>query len=215
MSDVANEFKTAVAEALDRRRAAMTETIRVVRHLRENVLENRARSMAIPMFYAQWEGYIREVFQLYVEHLEACGLPQRNFRKHLLAYAWRTSFNKLKGELSLERQVELIERFMNVRDAPLVFAKTEREIDTKSNLLFAQFQHLCSCLCLDSSQVAGHKQKLDALVHRRNNIAHGGRESRFDEQEIEDAHTLVLDLMSAVETMLQGAVDFRRYEDVG
>ena len=56
-------------------------------------------------------------------------------------------------------------------------------------------------------------KKLDALVNRRNNIAHGGREQKLEDSDIDDYRTLVLTLMESLEKMLERAVQsasFRR-----
>ena len=56
-------------------------------------------------------------------------------------------------------------------------------------------------------------RKLDALVNRRNNIAHGGREQALDDSDIEDNRSLVRDLMEALERVLEMAIQsasFRR-----
>jgi hypothetical protein len=205
------EVKEAIADSLDRRRTALTETSRVVTNLRDNVLQARACAMAVPMVYAVWEGYTKEVLQLYIEHLEGRSLKQREVKPAILAYAWTNSFKKLSGELTLERKVELIERFLASLTETLRFEKAQHEVDTKANLFFSVLEGLASCLCLDIDNMKPHEKKLDALVNRRNNIAHGGREQKLDETDVEEYIELVVALMGALETVLVDAVDGGHY----
>jgi len=61
-------------------------------------------------------------------------------------------------------------------------------------------------------------RKLDALVARRNNIAHGGREQKIEDSDIEEYRALVLGLMTSLEVVLHSAVEsvsFRRTTAVG
>ena len=204
-------FKEGVADCLDRRRTALTETERVVSAMKETVLFQRACAMAIPMLYANWEGFAKESLQLYVEFLEGAKVPLSDIEASLLAYVWTGSFRKLSGTLTHARKVELIERFLSSLSATLIFEKGEREIDTKSNLFFHVLDELSVCLCLDIKGMRQHEKKLDALVNRRNNIAHGGREQRLDEEDVDSYRTLVLSLMEDLESTLHDAVDNGRY----
>lgn len=212
-SDPSTALRSAIADCLDRRRTALTETVRVVAAHRDTVLHQRACAMAIPMLYANWEGFAKEALQLYVEFLEKSALAQREVHANLLAYSWSGSFRKLAGTLTHDRKVALIERFLGSLTEVLAFEKREREVDTKSNLFFEVIEELARFFCLDISPMRDQSKKLDALVNRRNNIAHGGREQKLEDSDIDDYRTLVLTLMESLEKMLERAVQsasFRR-----
>lgn len=209
--DPGTALRGAIADCLDRRRTALTETVRVVAANRGTVLHQRACAMAIPMLYAHWEGYAKEVLQLYVEFLEKSALAQRDVHASLLAYSWSSSFRRLSGSLTHDRKVALIERFLGSLTEALAFEETEREIDTKSNLLFRVLEDLARIFCLDISPMRGQSKKLDSLVNRRNNIAHGGREQKIEDSDIEDYRSLVIGLMESLEKVLDGAVQSASY----
>lgn len=204
-------LRTAIADCLDRRRNALTETVRVVAAHKDTVLHQRACAMAIPMLYAHWEGFAKEVLQLYVEFLEQSVVAQREVHSSLLAYSWSGAFNKLKGTLTHEKKVDLIERFLGSLSNALAFEQREREIDTKSNLLFKVLEDLAQFLCLDIGPMRGQGKKLDALVCRRNNIAHGGREQKLEDSDIEEYRALVVSLMESLEGVLDEAVHASAY----
>lgn len=209
--DPGTSLGAAIADCLDRRRTALTETVRVVATHKDTVLHQRACAMAIPMLYAHWEGYAKEVLQLYVEYLGKTAIAQREVQPSLLAYSWSGSFRKLSGNLTHDRKVELIERFLGSFTDALAFDKKEKEIDTKSNLIFEVLEDLARFFCLDISPMRDQSKKLDALVNRRNNIAHGGREHKIEDSDIEDYRSLVLSLMESLETVLNCAVQSASY----
>lgn len=207
------EFRILIADSLDRRRKALTETMRVVVTHKNTPLHHRACAMAIPMIYAIWEGFAKEALQLYVEYLAKSAVEQREVRASLLAYSWSGAFKKLSNNVTHEKKVELIERFLRSLTDSLSFEKAEREIDTKSNLMFEVLKELASFLCLDISQMNDQSKNLNALVNRRNHIAHGGREQQYQHAEIEAYRNLVQSLMESLENVLGNAVEsqsFRR-----
>jgi hypothetical protein len=53
-------LKVDIADALDRRREVLTQTTRVVDVLGGTRLNQQACAMAVPMIYAQWEGFVKE-----------------------------------------------------------------------------------------------------------------------------------------------------------
>lgn len=204
-------LRAAIADCLDRRRNALTDTIRVVAAHKDTVLHQHACSMAIPMLYAHWEGFAKEVLQLYVEFIEKSVVPQREVHSNLLAYSWSGSFRKLQTTLTHDKKVELIERFLGSLTEALAFDRRERDIDTKSNLLFHVLEELARFLCLDIEPMRGQSKKLNALVNRRNNIAHGGREQKIEDSDIEEYRALVIGLMEQLEKVLESAVQSSTY----
>ena len=163
------------------------------------------------MIYAIWEGFAKEVLQLYIEYVEATEVPQIKAATPLLAYAWTSSFKKFSHNVTHEKKVELVERFFAGLTDRLAFDKREREIDTKSNLTFGVLEEISIALCLDITALSAHRMKLDALVNRRNNIAHGGRDQTIDESTVIEYKELVLGLMGALEETLLSAIQTCAY----
>lgn len=208
---------TSITDCLDRRRGSLTDIIRVVASVKNTVLLQPTCMMAVPIIYAHWEGFTKECLQLYVEHLEAIALPQGDASSALLAYAWEGSFAKLRDKLTHAKKEELVERFFASLDTALVFEKKQREIDTKSNLSFKVLEELAQAFCLDIAPLRVHKTSLDAMVNRRNNIAHGGRDQAMDDVDVARYRELALTLMTELESILLNAISkqtYRRSEPV-
>ena len=211
MATAEEHLKSKIADCLERRRLAVTETIRVVAEFRGNVLESRSCAMAIPMLYAMWEGYAKEVLQLYIDYLEKSSIVGTNVKSERLAYMWTQSFRKLSAKASNQGRVELIDRLKFDLNQDLKFGTQEREIDTKSNLFFEQLEVIAASLCLDVSRMKIHERKRNVLVNRRNNIAHGGRETKLQEPDLHDFRDLVLDLMEGLESVVLNGVEQKCY----
>lgn len=204
-------LKDDIADALDRRRAVLAETDRVVSKLANTGLRDRVCAMAVPMIYAQWEGFTKEALRLYVEFVEGLNVPLSDASASLLAYAWGDSFRKLTGSPSRELKMELIDRFLSGPAEALAFDDPARQINMRSNLKFAEIQRLSEWLCLDIEAMRSNNRKLDAFVHRRNNIGHGGREPSLTKSHVDEDMALVLTLMEQLELALLDAVDSARY----
>lgn len=207
MTDKSSGLAEDIADALDRRREAISEVLRIVGAHRGTVLIDRACEMAIPILYAHWEGFAKESLLLYVEYLEGQGYMQSDVALGILAYTWGPTFEKFKHTLTREKKVELIENLLGSLYQTLKFPPSTRKIDTKSNLKFEVFEGLAKDLCLDITPMLDKRKHLDSLVNRRNNIAHGGRPQKIDETDIVGYRDMVIDLMVTLETMLQSAVE--------
>ena len=212
MAGAVETLEQGIADCLDRRRQSLTETLRVATSLKGTILLDQACRMAVPMIYAIWEGFAKESLQLYLEYIESIELPQSEASTAILAYAWTGSFSKLSNQLTHEKKVELVDRFFAGLTDKLIFDKKQREIDTKSNLMFDVLDDIATCLCLDIQPLREHKRKLDALVNRRNNIAHGGRDQTLNEETVEEYRELVLTLMAALEKTLLSAIETKSYK---
>ena len=204
--------KKEIADCHDRRRSDLNLTLRVIANSKGTVLFQHVCSMAIPMLYAEWEGFVKEVLQLYLEYLQKKAIPQKDINPAILAYAWSGSFRKLSSELTHAKKVELIMSFLDSLDGKLNFKQEELNINTKSNLKFKILESIAECLSLDISQMQEHERKLDALVNRRNSISHGGREKKISEDEIKENSELVNSLMNALESVLFNAIECKKYQ---
>lgn len=203
-----------IAENLDKRRLDITNLRRVLLNYVNKPLENTAIRMAIPMLYANWEGFVREVCQLYLEYIENSGLCLRELRADLLGYLWTPLFKPLTGGLNFEKKKAIAELALNCMEDPVRFANSERTINTKSNLNFDVLMDISNHLCLDSTPLVSWKHHLNALVHLRNNIAHGSIPNLLDYNVFEEHAASLINLMEAFEGILNRALKRQRYRSI-
>ncbi len=207
-----NSVLEEIAQNLDERRLEITSLRRVLFHYEGKVLENTVVRMAIPMLYADWEGYVKEVCQLYVEYIERLGVRAGELQPDILGYSWRSALRPLTRGLSFERQRTVAQFALASLQQPVRFERGERAIDTKSNLRFEVLEEVASCLCIDIGGLSNWRAHLDALVHLRNNIAHGSRPRAMDCALFEEHASHLVALMEAFEDAVSRALTTRTFQ---
>jgi hypothetical protein len=200
-----------IANNLDQRRLEITNLHRVIHSYVGKSLEPTAVRMAIPMLYAHWEGYVREVCQLYLEYIESSGVKIRELRSDLLGYLWTSALKPLAGGLNFVKKKAFAELALGCMENPVKFAESERAINTKSNLNFDVLEDIAAHLCLDMSSLSPWKQHLNALVHLRNHIAHGSRPHTLDYSNFQEHASSVIELMEGFERSLSRSLEDRSF----
>lgn len=200
-----------ITDNLDKRRLEITNLRRVLLNYVDKPLEKTAVKMAIPLLYANWEGYVREVCQLYLEFIEASGIRIRELMPGLLGYLWTSALKPLTGGLNFERKKVVAELALNSMENPVRFADSERIINTKSNLNFDILMDIATHLCLDNNAFMPRKHHLNALVHLRNNIAHGSIPNGLNYNIFEKYASSLIDLMEEFEKIIVNALDKRNF----
>jgi hypothetical protein len=94
---------------------------------------------------------------------------------------------------------------------PVRFADSERIINTKSNLNFDILMDIATHLCLDNHALMPWKHHLNALVHLRNNIAHGSIPNGLNYNIFEKHASSLIDLMEEFEKIIVNALDKRNF----
>ena len=200
-----------IIENMDKRRLEITNLRRILLHYVGKPLESTVVRMAIPLLYANWEGYVREVCQLYLEFIEASGVCLRELKSDLLGYLWTPNLKPLTGGLNFERKKAIADLALNCMEDPVLFSDSERSINTKSNLNFDVLIDIAAHLCLDFSSFAFWKQRLNALVNLRNNIAHGSIPSTLDYDLFEEHASTLINMMEEFERILLQALENRQF----
>lgn len=200
MSDLESVLEE-ITNNLDRRRFEFTSLKRVIYGFVGRQLEPTVVQMAIPMIYANWEGYIKEVCQIYLEHVEATVSFCNQLKPTLLSHLWTPILRPLTGGLNPDRMKSVAEAALNL-GVPVTFSDAEKTIDTKSNLNFKVLERISTFLCLDISGLVGWKPHLDALVHLRNNIAHGFPPNKMRLSDFDQHVSSTITLMEDFENIL-------------
>lgn len=190
-----------ITNNLDRRRFDLTSVKRVVFGFVGKQLESKAVEMAIPMIYANWEGYIKEVCQIYLEYVESAVPQCSQLKPVLLGHLWTPILRPLTGGLNPDRIKIVAEAALNLK-SPVAFSNAEKAVDTKSNLNFRVLERISTFLCLDISALVGWKPHLDALVHLRNNIAHGSPPNKMTLSDFDQHVSSTITLMEDFENVL-------------
>ena len=200
-----------ISENLDKRRFEITNLRRVLLNYVGKPLESTVIRMGIPLLYANWEGYVKEVCQLYLEYIERSGTKNRELKAEMLGYLWSSSLKPLTGGINFEKKKCIAELALNSMDNFVEFSESERNINTKSNLNFDTLENISAHLCFDVSSLIPYKHHLNALVNLRNNIAHGSFPSTMDYDIFDDYAKSVLGLMANVEDIIIDNLTIRNF----
>jgi len=200
-----------VTDNLDRRRLEVTNLRRVLLAHAATPLESTAVRMCIPMIYAHWEGYVREVCQLYLEHIEVSVKAASQLQPALLGYLWTPKLKPITGGLNFSRRKAVAECALNDTRRPIRFGDVEKAINTRSNLNFSVLQEIANDLCLDIGGLALRRRHLDALVHIRNSIAHGCNPQPLKYSDFDQQATNMTALMEEFEEVVLDAIRNMRF----
>lgn len=187
------ELETIVAELIDTRRAELTQVVRVVGTHKDTTLEATAAVMAIPVIYAHWEGFVKELLSLYLDHIEKQIIEPANLQPHLFSFSMKSKVKTLADSGSVDRHAEFASWMLEQLSKPVLFES--KKIDTHSNLSYENLKTICDTLFIDIKSIEDNRRHINALVHRRNNIAHTGRPIQLDEEKVENDRDLVMRLI--------------------
>lgn len=207
MSD--EEFEVLVAEAVDRRREEINLVLRVVANETNTVLEQTAAIMALPVLYAHWEGFVKEVVGEYVDFIEKQLLVPSQAHPTIISFAMRKNLKLLRETGSVEHMTDFAVWMIGASNSPVKFE--DKHIETGGNLSYKNLKDLCDNLKIDVANLQSEKKKIDALLSKRNNIAHTGRPPKFDTSNVMDEAALVMRLIENFEKILCDCANSKKY----
>jgi len=202
----AEDILAQITENLDRRRLEITKLRRVLLTHTGKPLEGTVVNMSVPMLYAHWEGYVKEVCQLYLEHIEISVTTAKQLQPALLGYLWTPKLKPIMGGLSFDRRKVVAECALVDVNHPIRFADAEKAINTRSNLNFSALEAVANDLCLDISSLMPQKHHLDAIVQMRNTIAHGANPRTLGPSDFEQHAAAMLGLMEDFERVVLNSI---------
>jgi hypothetical protein len=151
------------------------------------------------MLYAHFEGFWRFALIVYLKELENSGIARAKCLEPLAIFSLRKDFREFRGQWSDQRCLEFFAQTLH----GLLNAGVEFDVDEddeyvlkgKSNMYPDHLQENCDSAGLQTTLIQTHRTRLNVLVRRRNDIAHGQRATVKDlneYQEYEDAAFLVM-----------------------
>lgn len=200
-----------ITDNLDQRRLELTNMRRVILKVAGGPLEAAAVRMAIPMIYALWEGYVKEVCQLYLEHIEHNVSKAADLHPAILGHMWTPALRPLTGGLNFSNKKAVAALVLAAGASPVAFRESEKLVNTKSNLDFDVLTNIADHLCIDVSALTEWRNSLKALVNLRNNIAHGARPSQLTYSNFNEYAHVAFSLMEGFEDVLLLAVKKRAF----
>lgn len=166
----------------------------IVNNISEEQREKYRKSLVL-ILYSHLEGYVKICLQTYVGFINKLKLSCRDVKTELAVSSLRKEFNnyenidrkynKKTGEDKefnrFSIQVEFLNSIHGYLDKKLFIP--DEVINTESNLHYDVLQKNLHRVGLSDNQFAEYKNDINALVNRRNAIAHGSSKSGVSEEE--------------------------------
>jgi hypothetical protein len=199
-----DDFLESISDELDRRREAVTRVKRVVAQVRGTTLEQTAAVMAIPVLYAHWEGFVKQAVGTYVEFVETQAMLPHQANAGIFAFSIKKRIRGLIHNQSAAKMAEFAGWLIKIARDPMIF--DDKSVDTRGNLSFSNLAALCESLSIDVRSLEIDKKKIDSLVHKRNNIAHTGRDPKYNENDVDENAGLLINILEQFEQIMKQCV---------
>jgi hypothetical protein len=207
------DFYNKVAEELSWRRVDMMRMKQLILKNENTPLSKTLLRAAIPIIYAHWEGFIKDISLSYINFISLRGLKYREHNKGVLALhlKWRF-FSKNPQYSELERAAQLFDFIDAEYDTRSNLKAIQDPIKTNSNLNYEVLKEILTILDIEHSKFDAYKTFIDSqLLDARNGIAHGEYRD-IDMQLYTQLHDIVLKLLEDFKTELENKVAKKEYK---
>lgn len=188
--------------------------------------KNKYRKGLVLILYSHMEGYIKICLQTYIHYINSqelnrndvsTGLMVASMHKEFMAYEnLDRKYEIFRRELPedahlhrLYRRVDFIENIEGFKSQKLVI--DDNIVDTASNLRYIVLQKNLYKLGLPVDLFNDYHNDIDALVNRRNSIAHGNFHAGVTENEFASWENKVSGILSGVTMLIYDYANNKKY----
>lgn len=188
--------------------------------------KNRYRKSLVLILYSHLEGYIKICLQTYVQYINSQRLNRKDVNTGLMVASMHNEFiayenldrkceifrKKLPDDARLHRlyrRVDFMESVEYFKGQELIIE--DQIIDTESNLWYIVLQKNLYKIGLPIDLFDDCQSDIDALVNRRNSIAHGNFRSGVSAEEFSNWETKVSDILSEATRLIYDYANNKRY----
>lgn len=186
--------------------------------------KDRYRKSLVLILYSHMEGYIKICLQTYIQYINSQGLSRGDVKMGLMVASMHKEFRAYENKErksdffrkdlpddtrlhQLYRRVDFMESMEHFKDQGLII--DDQIIDTESNLWYIVLQKNLYKIGLPIDLFDDCKNDIDALVNRRNSIAHGNFRAGVTELEFYTWERKVTEILEGVTRVLY---DYARNE---
>ena len=212
----ANEFRTSLEADLAWRQEEIAFFKNQLNFVSENN-KNRYRKSLVLILYSHLEGYIKLSLQTYIQYINSLeltrsmvtvGLKTASMNREFNAYdnldrkcdVFRRNLPDDAGLHRFFRRVDFISQYDEFLEQNLEI--DDSIINTESNLWYIVLQKNLYKLGLPVDLFQEYERDIDALVNRRNSIAHGNFRSGISEKEFQKWETSTISILSGITRLL-------------
>ena len=199
---------------LDRQLSWRKKELTALKFWVENAEENFRNTVlraSLCLLYAHWEGFIRDAATGYVRFVAQQGLKFRDVTPNLVALGLKAEIQTAGRSNLATFHTDLTQKIMGAQEEDFVLA-WDRAIDTESNLNSKVLREVLCVVGVGSEEYDSKGQIIDErLVKNRNSIAHG-RGVRIDQEDYDDLHDFVLQMLDLFRNDLETAAEEGNYK---
>ena len=161
------------------------------------------------MLYAHYEGFCKFAWDLYLDELQKAAIKRKDCQDEIAKLSLQKQFKSLKGDLSLENLWNFGQTsFRTMLEENLDF---QVKLETQSNLYPKVFKDNSIKVCLDCTLVDQYETELNALVSRRNEIAHGKKMIIKDINEYKKYQDAAIEVMYELAVVIDDCLNNKLY----
>jgi hypothetical protein len=209
------DFYNKTAEELSWRRLDMLRMKQLILKNENAPVSKTLLRAAVPIIYAHWEGFIKEISVAYLNFISIRELKFREHNKGILALHLKWRFlAKNSQHNELERAMQLCSFIENELDKRSNLKAIPEPIKTNSNLSYEVLREILTILDIDHAKFDAYRAFIDSqLLDARNGIAHGQYRD-IDMELYNQLHEIVLKLIEEFKTELENKVAQQKYKRV-
>ncbi|GJM25447.1 MAG: hypothetical protein DHS20C16_18620 [Phycisphaerae bacterium] len=169
---------------------------------------------AVPLFYAHWEGFIKNSTTAYVNYVNCQRLRYDELSSCFVAFGARRRLAEFSASSKSTTNIAVVEFLLTGLGARANLS-ISRVVDTESNLSSRVFENIAKSIGLSTTWYEARYNLIDqSLLKRRNSIAHGNHL----ELESDDCRKLaddVIALLRSYKTDIENTASTRQYLRLG
>lgn len=192
------ELRTAMETELAWRQEELAFLKNQLSNIQEEIQRDKYRKCLVLMLYSHFEGFIKICLLSYIQYVNSLHLKRENFNEELVASSMHREFNAydnndekcniFKKKLPEDKRLHRFYRRVNLLEELDVFKQNDllipdETVDTESNLWYIVLQKNLYKVGLPIDLFGDLSSDIDALVNRRNSIAHGTERAGVSENE--------------------------------
>lgn len=195
-------------------------------NISDELEKDKYRKSLVLILYSHMEGYIKIALQTYIKYINEQNLPRKDVVSGLMAASMNPEFNAydnldrkcdvFRRELPEDtvlhrffRRVDFIDQLEDFKNAPLVIE--DSVINTESNLWYVVLQKNLYKIGLPVDMFEQYCRDINALVNRRNSIAHGNSRYGVTSQEFSNWEIKIKRVMEDITILLYDYANRKRY----
>ena len=188
--------------------------------------KDRYRKSLVLILYSHMEGFIKICLQTYIQYINSQKLKRGDVNTELMVAGLYKEFiayenldrkceffrKELPEDSRLHRLYRRVDFMEKVEDFKTELLNIDDQlIDTESNLWYIVLQKNLYKVGLPVDLFESYHRDIDALVNRRNTIAHGSFRSGVTEQEFTNWETKVSSILSGITTIVYDYANKQKY----